>query len=106
MAMQPAVKLLLDLSPKLTSDLDQAIIDQAVGHFDALQAPLSYEDAAGLLSLLPADGDDCLEINWTIIHAVEHAAFWPAWDLLDEQDPESEWVRILRLRLRNAGLHR
>jgi len=52
---------------------------------------------------LPKEGDTAFGLNWTILHAVEAAPDWPLWDTLEETD--SEWVRIFRQRLANAGIH-
>ncbi|KRA59316.1 hypothetical protein ASD79_11535 [Caulobacter sp. Root655] len=100
---QDAVKGLLAISNTLSDDLRAEQLDAAVKELDALAAPLSEEDVRALLSLLPQGGDTAFGLNWTVLHAIESALCWPLWDTL--QDERSEWTRILRLRLANAGLH-
>lgn len=100
--MQQPVAELLSLTPKLTSALEQSKMDRAVALLDSLSHPLALDDIAALMSLLPSDGDDALEVNWTILHWIEASPLWPVWDLLRENG--NEWVDIFRIRLKNAGI--
>lgn len=102
--MQQTVSALLDIAPKLTSDLVGPRMDEAVALLDALSHPLAPDDISALMSLLPSDGDDACGLNWTILHAVEGSPDWPIWNLLD--DRENEWVDIFLIRLKNAGIQR
>ena len=85
---------------QLRSDLTQAQLDEAVGLVDELRPPLSEKDIEALIKLLPG-GDAACDLNWTILHAIEHSPHWPVWRLL--ADPDHEWLNIFRIRLRNAG---
>lgn len=87
---------------QLTSDLDQRVIDDAVALLDAIAAPVSRADVEALVRLLPADGDDALGLNWTVLHAIESSPKWPVWELL--RDDGNEWIETLRLRLVNSGI--
>ena len=100
--MQLAVTQLLSIAPKLTNALEQSKMDQAVALLDSLSHPLTPDDIAALVSLLPADGDDACGLNWTILHSVEASPHWPVWDLLNEHG--NEWIDIFRIRLKNAGV--
>lgn len=102
--MQDVVAKLLGTVDKITSDLDQSTMDQVVALLDRLASPVSSEDAAALLSLLPKDGDPGQGVNWTVLHAIETAPDWPVWSTLN--DPENEWMEILEIRLNNGGLTR
>lgn len=100
--MQKAVSSLLGVASKLTTDMGQSKMDEAVALLDALSHPLAPDDTTALMTLLPADGDDACGLNWTILHWVEASPDWPRWDLLS--DTKNEWVDILRVRLKNAGI--
>lgn len=100
--MQDAVTRLIAITPQLTDDLDQATLTAASSLLDELAHPLSEEDVAALVSILPASGDTASGLNWTILHSVEATPSWPIWTTL--QDQSHEWVQILRLRLGNAGI--
>lgn len=102
--MQQAVSELLRIAPKLTTDMGQSKLDEAVAMLDALTHPLAPDDITALTSLLPADGDDACGLNWTVLHAVEASPDWPRWDLL--ADTANEWVEIFLIRLKNAGIER
>jgi hypothetical protein len=102
--MQQAVSALLNIAPKLTSDLVGPRMDKAVELLDALSHPLTPDDISALVSLLPPDGDDACGLNWTILHAVEASPDWPIWDLLGEG--QSEWIDTFIIRLKNAGIQR
>jgi hypothetical protein len=84
--------------------MGQGKMDEAVALLDALAHPLVFDDVAGLMALLPADGDDACGINWTILHWIEASPHWPRWDLLD--DDANEWVEVFLIRLKNAGITR
>lgn len=100
--MQQAVSELLSVAPKLTTDMGQAAMNEAVAMLDALIFPLAPDDIAGLMSILPADGDDACGLNWTVLHAIETSQDWPRWDLLT--DAANEWVKIFLIRLKNGGI--
>lgn len=100
--MQDAIRDILGIADKLTSQLTQAELDQLVPLIKALQTPVTREDVEALVSLLPADGDDAFEVNWTILHAIESSPLWPIWDAI--ADPNNEWHLRLVHRLANAGV--
>ncbi|WP_150125432.1 hypothetical protein [Sphingomonas sp. LM7] len=102
--MQQVVSQLLSVAPKITTDMGQPKMDEAVALLDALSHPLPADDIAALMSLLPSDGDDACGLNWTILHSVEASPHWPPWDLLG--DRENEWVDTFLIRLENAGIRR
>ncbi len=99
---QKAVAELCEISPMLTEKLSEEQVNAAGKWVDALFQPLSHDDIAALITLLPEDDDSAFGLNWTILHAIEAAPGWPYWDLLDNEC--SEWVRRFRLRLANGGL--
>jgi hypothetical protein len=100
--MQQAVSNLQSIAKKLTDELEQSTIEKAASLLDSLSHPLSAEDIAALMTLLPESGDTAFGLNWTILHAIEASPCWPMWDLLEENG--SEWVEIFLIRLRNAGI--
>ena len=100
--MQPAVRALRKLTRQLDDAVNDATLEVVVPLVDALVQPLSPEDIAGLIDILPANGDTAFGINWTILHAVEASPFWPLWDVLDESVP-NEWVALFLTRLKNGG---
>ena len=102
--MQHAVSGLLSVAPKLTTDMGQSKMDEAVKLLDALSHPLAPDEVAALMSLLPSDGDDACGLNWTVLHWIEASPDWPRWDLL--ADSEDEWIEIFLIRLKNAGIER
>jgi len=102
--MQQVVSQLLQVAPKITTDMGPPEMDEAVALLDALSDPPAADDIAALISLLPSDGDDACGLNWTILHSVEASPHWPLWDLLG--DRENEWVNIFLIRLENAGIRR
>jgi hypothetical protein len=101
---QPGVKALLGVAPKLTDDLEQDRLDQAVKLLDSLVHPLSRYDVAALFSLLPAGGDTACGLNWTLLHGIEGSPAWPMRELLEEAN--HEWVEIFKIRLSNAEISR
>lgn len=100
--MQDAIRRILTVTDRLTSNLTQVQLDTLVSLVDSLETPMTREDVAALVSLLPSDGDDAFEVNWTILHAVEASPLWPIWDVI--ADPNNEWHRRLAHRLANAGI--
>jgi hypothetical protein len=100
--LQDAVRRLHDVGGQLSDELDAEQLAQATASIDLLSHPLSAEDIRALMLLLPSGGDTASGLNWTILHAIEASPVWPLWDTL--RSDENEWVRILRLRLANAGL--
>lgn len=100
---QDAVRRLNDMGGQLSDELDAEHLAQATAYIDLLSHPLSAVDIRALLLLLPSGGDTASGLNWTILHAIEASPAWPLWDTL--RSDENEWVRILRLRLANAGMH-
>ena len=101
--MQEAVTRLTKLGTQLTDDLSQEQLDEATALIDQLQPPLSEEEIAALISLLPYDGDTASGLNWTVLHRIEASPEWPIWQLIS--DPDHEWHSILWARLRNGGFH-
>ena len=99
---QDAIKRLHDIGGQLTDKLDVQQLAAATLHIDALTHPLSAEDIRALMLLLPEGGDTASGFNWTLLHAIEASPVWPLWDTL--RSDGSEWVRILRGRLANAGM--
>lgn len=93
---------LLQVAPKLTDELDVLRLRQAEGLLKALPRQLSADDIRSLVSLFPNEGNTAFGLNWTILHAIEAAPDWPLWDALS--DHSNEWVRILLMRLANAGI--
>jgi hypothetical protein len=100
--MQDAVTRLVAITPQLTDSLDQASLEVVEGLLNQLVSPLSDQEILALLSVLPANGDTAFGLNWTILHLIEAAPSWPIWAALKEQS--HEWIRILLLRLENAGM--
>ncbi len=100
---QDAVKRLHGVGGQLTDGLTDQQLAKATALVDALRHPLSAEDIKALMLLLPSDGDTASGLNWTILHCIEASPAWPLWDTL--RSNENEWIRILRLRLANAGEH-
>ena len=98
---QKAVRELCAIGAKLTENLDAEQLAAATKSINTLVQPLGSDDIRALIPLLPQDGDTAFGLNWSVLHAVEAAPDWPLWDTL--RDPRSEWVRIFRLRLANAG---
>ena len=100
--MQQAVQDLLSLGHQLTADLSEETIELAGKSAELLQRPVSAHDAVALISLLPASGDSCYGLNWTILHAIESCPDWPIWSLLKAEN--HEWIDRLRVGLKNAGI--
>jgi hypothetical protein len=99
--LQPAVRDLLAIASQFTDDLREEQLEKIADAIDQLKRPISKDDALALLSLLPANGDLCYEVNWPILHAIESCEDWPIWSSLRASN--HEWVRILNIRLRNGG---
>ena len=101
--MTPAVASLQALGHPLTDDLPQKQVQAA----KALLADLPDRTGAEVIkapeALLPANGDTCFGLNWTLLHTAEAAPVRPIWSLVD--DPEHERAAILRQRLINGGCH-
>lgn len=98
---QVAVRKLSAVFVQLADNLDAKQLTAATSYIDALKHPLSSDDIKILLSLMPESGDTAASLNWSLLHAIEAAPDWPIWELLDDEN--HEWIRIFRLRLRNAG---
>jgi hypothetical protein len=98
---QDAVRRLHDIGGQLTDKLNAQQLADATACIDVLKHPLSSDDIRALLLLLPEGGDTASGLNWTIAHAIEASPAWPLWETLKNE--RSEWVRILRRRLANAG---
>ena len=98
---QEAVSKLSAHFAQLTDSMIAEQLFAATGYIDALTHPLDSADIAMLLSRMPASGDTAAGLNWSLLHAIEASPDWPMWELLDDEN--HEWIRIFRIRLRNAG---
>ena len=99
---QVAVRDLLAIAPQFTDSLSVVQLDAVAEAIDRLQRPISAQDALALLSLLPANAEECYEANWPILHAIESCPDWPIWSSLRVSG--HVWIDRLRIGLRNAGL--
>ena len=59
-----------------------------------VQAPVTNEEAAALVSLFGPD--DCFGLAWSLLHLIETAPGWPLLDVLD--GGKGEWIALLRER--------
>jgi len=66
----------------------------------SIEKPITDDEACALARLFSPD--DCFELDWTLIHLIESAPGWPVWECLKAAD--NEWMQLLRLRLKNAGI--
>jgi hypothetical protein len=69
--------------------------ERLVGALDA-QAPVTDDEAAALVRLLPEDGSDSFGVAWTLVHLVESAPGWPLRPVLEQLD--GPWADVLRRR--------
>jgi hypothetical protein len=63
---------------------------------ERIDAPISEEEAEGLIALLPVTCDDSFGLAWTLIHLIETAPNWPLETCL--KDMRNPWVLLLRQR--------
>lgn len=66
----------------------------------SIEKPITDDEARTLAKLFSPD--DCFELDWTLVHLIESAPGWPLWECLRSED--NEWIRFLRLRLKNVGI--
>ncbi len=64
---------------------------------EKIKPPVSDAEATALITLLPANDDECYGLAWTLVHIIESAPNWPLQDHL--QDTTNPWIA----RLRRAG---
>ena len=69
---------------------------------DALDAPLTAEEAVPLLECFPPDGSTTFGLAWTLLHAIESAPYNAGF--VEQLDDRSPWVRLLRDRAIRGGL--
>jgi hypothetical protein len=69
---------------------------------EAIERPVTDEEARALMILFGESEDSCFGLKWSVLHLVESAPGWPLMDVLP--DVENEWIQRLRIRLKNAGL--
>jgi hypothetical protein len=67
-----------------------------------IRAPLSDEEAVALISLFPAEEDDCFGLAWSLLHLIETAPHWPI-DKCLENTINNPWVILLRQRALGKG---
>lgn len=98
--MRPEVQELVKLGP-LPSEADavEEQLDAYGALIDAVDRPIADDEARALITLFGPD--DCFGLAWDFLHLIETAPGWPLEDVL--QDDSSEWVLLLKQRLRNAG---
>lgn len=104
MAMSPEVQAVVALG-RMPSDHEDVHEDRVRGWveaLDALNAPLTDEEAITLLDCFPPDDSEMFELAWTLLHAVESAPYGPR--LLGQLDDRSWWVTYLRDRAIRGGL--
>ena len=97
---QQAVADLCELVTELNEQTGERELAIAMRLLGSLERPLTKEDVAALIGLLPRNGDTAYGLNWTILHAIESAPDWPIWELL--RDDGNEWICRLKLALRNG----
>lgn len=67
----------------------------------SIDRPVSNDEARALVTVLGSD--DAFGLVWPLVSLIESAPVWPLPDCLESVD--NEWVRMLRERVRNSGLH-
>jgi len=81
---------------------DEARIESWVNALDAIEAPLSDEEAAALLACFPPDDSTVYGVAWSLLHAIESAPYSASF--LERLDDRSPWVIYMRERAIRGGL--
>ena len=64
----------------------------------AIEPPITDEEAASLLQVLPSTGQSCFGLAWSVLHLIETAPGWPIKEaMLHRSNP---WVNSMLERAR------
>ena len=88
--------------PADAPDVDPVVLTAWTVALDALDGPLTDEEAMALLPCLPPDDGTVFGLAWALLHAIESAPYGPA--LISELDDRSWWVNLLKQRAIRGGL--
>jgi hypothetical protein len=71
------VQAVVDLGrmPSDDEEPDEARIESWVNALDAIEGPLSDEEAAALLDCFPPDDSTVYGVAWSLLHAIESAPY-------------------------------
>ena len=97
---RPEVARLVELGPWPSSQaVSPEEVDERLGLLQRASRPVTLDEARALIKLFGPD--DFFGVVWELISLIESAPGWPSGvDLQGDQ----EWVELLRIRARNAGL--
>ena len=101
--LDPRVQRLVTLG-RLPSDnepWDQTVVARWVAALDALDRPLTDDEAIAVLDSFPADDSTVEGVAWSLLHAIESAPYGPR--LVAALDDRSWWVKYLRERSERGG---
>jgi hypothetical protein len=83
--------------PSDDSDPDCALLGEWQSALDAVDSPVTEEEAVALVGCLPPDESTAFGLAWTLVHIIESAAIGPAF--IASLDERSWWTMQLRDRL-------
>ena len=114
--MRPEVIRLVELGPLPTEDDERpedeivALLSEYERNLDALERPVTDEEAMALLKVFHPSGDSCFGLAWTLLHSIETAPNWPARPATSEmgkafesrlQGSDEPWLQFLWQRILN-----
>lgn len=99
--MQTAIEDLVKLGPLPDQDVvEEQFLDRFGSLLDKVERPITDEEARALVRLFGPDS--CFGAAWALVRIIETAPGWPLLDVLE--DSSNEWIDLLKIRCRNAGL--
>ena len=93
---RPAVVRLVELGPLPREDSDRAdvpTLEKYENALNAIERPVSREEALRLVRLFGPEEDSCFGLAWTLLHLIESCGDG---ELLDTVDDYSPWIRRMR----------
>ena len=93
------VQSLIDMGSLPDSSAEEETIEAFDDAMRKISAPLTREEALGLLGVFGTD--DCFGLAWTLLHLVESATSPPL--ASPPAKTENEWIRLLWERSQGGG---
>lgn len=79
---------------------EEAQLQAIENGLDNISRPVTNEEACALVQLFGKD--TYFGLAWSLVHIIETAPDWPLRECL--QEDQNEWIALLKLRCRNAGI--
>lgn len=88
--------------PHDAPDAEEDLLTKWMSALEALERPVTDEEAVALLSCFPHDDGTVFGRAWSLLHAFESAPYGPTF--ISELDDRSWWVTFLKQRAVRGGI--